>query len=612
MHSATVIAAEAGTPAGSRPAAFAVAALAGCAAVAVSVAIALSGAAGHPILVASARALIVGAPVAVGLYAWYRWPEERFGRVLVAAGAAWFVTTLAESDDATVYSIGRAAGWVTEVVLVYLTLAFPTGRLPTRTDRLLVAAIAVVVLVIYMPRLFVAREFEVPSPFTSCVHDCSANAFFVLDQEPALVDDVVRPVGVVMVFLVMTGVVLRLIQRRRAATPLTRRMLGPVVAVTAVRAGVLGVAIVARQIDSSARSIEVAAWLLALAIPVIALAFLAGLLRWRLFAGDALQQLTERVRDVSNAVTLRGAFADAFKDPTLEIVLPADGSDAGWLDSGGRPVTLPGPGTGRCVSEIRIGGRLVAALVHDEGLRARPELVRAGVAVAGVVLDNQRLAAHAEASIRELRRSRARLASSAVRERRRIERDLHDGAQQRLVALRIELEVAEDLIRGDPERGVARLHELETQLDDALEELRSLAHGVYPPLLADRGLDDGLRAAAERSAIPVELDLHDLGRYPPEIESAVYFCVLEALQNVLKHAGGAHRVVVCLDGSVPGELRFAVVDDGAGAAALSPGAGITNMKDRLAAVGGEVTLTSTVGVGTKVRGWAPVSPQADT
>jgi signal transduction histidine kinase len=612
MHSATVIAGEAGPPAGSRRVAFAVAGLAGCAAVAVSVAIALSGAASHPLLVASARALIIGAPVAVGLYVWYRRPEERFGRVLVAAGAAWFVTTLAESDDATIYTIGRAAGWVTEVVLVYLTLSFPAGRLPTRTDRLLVAAMGAVVLVMYMPRLLVARAFEVPSPFTSCVRDCPENAFFVLGREPAFVDDVVRPVGVVLVFLVMTAVVLRLRERRREATPLARRMLGPVVAVTAARAGVLGVAIVVRQFDSSVRSLEVVAWLLALAIPAIALAFLAGILRWRLFAGDALQRLTECVRDVPNAVTLRGAFADAFKDPTLEIVFPANGSDAGWLDSAGRPVTLPEPGTGRGVSEIRNDGRLVAALVHDKGLWARPELVRASVALAGVVLDNQRLAAQAEASMRELRRSRARLASSAVRERRRIERDLHDGAQQRLVALRIELEVAEGLIRSDPACGAARLHELEAALDDALEELRSLAHGVYPPLLADRGLDDGLRAVAERSAIPVELDLHDLGRYPPEIENAVYFCVLEALQNALKHAGGAHRVVVRLDGSVPGELRFAVVDDGAGVAALRQGAGITNMKDRLAAVGGEVTVTSTVGVGTQVRGRVPGSAQADT
>jgi signal transduction histidine kinase len=611
MHSATVIA-EPGTPAGSRRVAFAVAGLAGCAAVAVSVAIVVSGDASHPLLIASARALIVGAPVAVGLYAWYRRPEERFGGVLVAAGAAWFATTLAESDDATIYSIGRAAGWVTEVVLVYLTLSFPTGRLPTRTDRLLVGAMGAVVLVMYMPRLFVAREFEVPSPFTSCMRDCPENAFFALDREPAFIDGVVRPVGVALVFLVMTAVVLRLRKRRREATPLTRRMLGPVVAVTAARAGLLGVAIVVRHVDSSTRSVEVVAWLLALAIPAIALAFLAGLVRWRLFAGDALQRLTECVRDVPNAVTLRGAFADAFKDPTLEIVLPATGSDAGWLDSAGRPVTLPEPGTGRGVSEIRNDGRLVAVLVHDEGLWAWPELVRASVAVAGVVLDNQRLAAQAEASMRELRRSRARMASSAVRERRRIERDLHDGAQQRLVALRIELELAEDLIRTDPARGAARLHELEAELDDALEELRSLAHGVYPPLLADRGLDDGLRAVADRSAIPVELDLHELGRYPLEIENAVYFCVLEALQNVQKHAGGAHRAVVRLDGSSPGELRFAVVDDGAGVAALRPGVGITNMKDRLAAVGGEVTVTSTVGVGTHVRGRVPGSTQADT
>jgi signal transduction histidine kinase len=227
--------------------------------------------------------------------------------------------------------------------------------------------------------------------------------------------------------------------------------------------------------------------------------------------------------------------------------------------------------------------------------------------MASVALDNQRLTASAEVALRDIRRSRDRLAASAEEERRRIERDLHDGAQQRLVALRIELGLAEDLVGRDPEAAVLRLRRLERELDAALEDLRSLAHGVYPRVLADRGLFAALDGAARRVSLPVEVSADGVARYPPEVESAVYFCVLEAMQNVLKHAPNARRVVVELHGD-RSALRFSLRDDGPGApgGTIVPGAGITNMRDRLAAVGGEVDVVSTPRVGTVVRGRVPL------
>ena len=202
-----------------------------------------------------------------------------------------------------------------------------------------------------------------------------------------------------------------------------------------------------------------------------------------------------------------------------------------------------------------------------------------------------------------------RIAATAERERHRIERDLHDGAQQRLVALRIELELTEELVRTDPIGGIGRLRELGHDVDEALEELRSLAHGVYPPLLADRGLDEAIRIITARCPIPVQVDDHEVGRYKPEVESAVYFCVMEAVQNALKHAGGARRLVVRVDGGFPTQLRFSVRDDGAGSPddRIIAGAGVTNMRDRLDAVGGELTITSLRSVGTAVRGRIPVA-----
>jgi signal transduction histidine kinase len=579
-------------------------ACAGAIATVAAAAIALTGAASHPGLVALGRALIVGVPIAVGLYAHYRQPQERFGLVLVAAGAAWSVTTLAESRDETVYTLGRLAGWLSEVVLVYVFLSFPSGRLTARADRAIVAAMAVVAALFFLPLLLVAQDFVVPSPYTSCVDGCPGNAAFALEREPAFVDAIMRPLGAVLVLAVMIAVVARLHRRMRASTPLTRRMLAPVIAVAMARATALGVLIVARDLETGV-PVEAAAWLLALAVPAMALAVLAGLLRWRLFAERALQSLAECLRALPDAPTLRRAFADAFGDPTIEIVFPEQRGGR-WMDCWGRPVATPEPANGRAVSEVNRSGEVIAAIVHDEGLKARPELVRAGVSMAAVVLENQRLAAEAEAALRELQLSRARIASGAEQERRRIERDLHDGAQQRLVALRIELELAEDVVLRDPELGVQRLRELEHEVEEALEELRALAHGVYPPVLADRGLEHALRDVATRSKIRVDLVTHDIRRFSTEVEAAVYFCVLEAIQNAHKHATGARRIVVGLDGSTGNVLRFSVRDDGRGTAAIEEGAGITNLRDRLAAIGGAVDVTSRVGVGTVVRGYAPV------
>ena len=577
-------------------------ALAGAGAVAAAAALGYAGAAGQSGLTALARALIVGAPIAIGLYAWSRRPSERFGLLLAAVGGAWAVTTLAESPDPVAYTMGRTAGWLAELLVVYLVLCFPTGRLEEPADRRLVRAMTSVVAVFYLPQLVLAETFSLPSPFTSCTENCPANALFAFDSEPAFVQSVMRPVGAVLVLCVMTAVVLRLHRRMHRSTRLTRRMLAPVVAVAMARAAALGVAIVGRELDPDAWPVQLAAWLLALAVPAVAIAFLAGLLRWRLFAETALRRLAECLQALPDALTLRRAFAEAFGDPTVKIAFPESAPDR-WMDPSGRPAELPRPGSGRAVSEVHRHGTVVAAIVHDEGLLERPELLEAGASMAAVVLENQRLAAEAEAAMRELQRSRARIAAGAEHERRRIERDLHDGAQQRLVALRIELELAEDIVRSDPERGAERLRELEREVDEALEELRALAHGVYPPLLADRGLHDALREVAMRSRIRVDVVTHgDLGRFSTEVEAAVYFCVLEALQNVHKHATTARRVVVTLDAGVGDELRFVVRDDGAGAAVIDEGAGMTNMRDRLAAIGGDVVVASKPGIGTVVRG----------
>jgi signal transduction histidine kinase len=561
----------------------------------ISVAVTLSGAeADNPGLAAAGRALMVAAPVAVGCYAWYRRPGERFGPLLIAAGFGWFLTTLAESDDATLYSIGRVAGWLVELELVYLALSFPTGRLPERMDRVLVWAVAAAITVLYLPTALFADSYPVPAPYTSCQDACPGNAFFVLDSQPGFVDSVLRPLRELVTVVLFLAVTARLAVRVRGATHAMRRVLSPVLLVALARLFLLALAVAVRSADEDSPAVDVLTWAIALGLPAMSAGFFLGLLRGRLFSARALEQLGMRLHAGLDPPGLRTALAETLDDPSLGLAywIPLDGGR--WVDADGQPVELPVPGSGHCVTEVADGDRRIAAIVHDEALREQQDLIDAGAAYARIALDNQRLIANA-----------ARILATADGERRRIERDLHDGAQQRLVALRIELELTEELVREDPDTGLEKLHGLGGEIEATLEEIRSLARGVYPALLSDQGLAEALRAAALRAPMPATVEPDRIGRYPQDVESAVYFCCLEALQNASKHARGASRVIISLTHDET--LRFEVRDDGAGfdAEAAPRGAGLTNMRDRLGAIGGELTIASEPGRGAVVRGSVP-------
>jgi len=247
--------------------------------------------------------------------------------------------------------------------------------------------------------------------------------------------------------------------------------------------------------------------------------------------------------------------------------------------------------TGALARKGSRSGRIIAALAA---------LTAAGVAVCAA-------AAAVRDSLRSLRESRARVISSADRERQRIERDLHDGAQQSLVALRIRLELAIQLLDENPARARRLLTDLEAEVDDTLDEVRNLARGVYPHLLADQGLGGALKATALRSPVPTVVHSDGVGRYRPDIEAATYFCCLEAMQNAMKHAHTVKTIDVSLV-AVNGDLRFEVRDDGTGflLGDVMSGAGLTGMRDRLATVGGELAIRTAPGAGTSVSGTVPV------
>ena len=556
-------------------------------------------------LEATARALMVAAPILVGLYARRHPPFERFGILLVGAGALWFLTTLSGSRDEVAYSAGRVAAWLAEIAIVYLVLAYPSGRV-AGVDRWIVGAVALAVGVLFLPTALLVDHFPAPSVYMTCDTDCPANAFMVVSAEPALVEDVLRPLREVLIVALFAIAVVRLLWRVEHASRLLRRLLAPVVLAAILRLAALAFGLTSRAIDPQATATQISGWVIALALPALAFAFLAGLVRWRLFIAGAMERLAARVRAQHGPEHLRDALADAFRDPTLDVVYwLGNGQGGHWATSAGAPIDLAAAWPERSVTEVPDGGRRVAAILHDPALRADQAFIQSATSYAVMTFENHRLSVQSAALLNEVHESRARIQAAADGERRRIEHDLHDGAQQRLVTLRIKLELAAE--RSEQLNGTSAelLRGLGNEVEEALDELRSLARGIYPAPLA-RGLVEALRSAALQGAVPITVLATGVGRYSAEIETAAYFCCLEAMQNAAKHAQGATATVVDLFDN--GALLFEVRDDGPGfdPATVTRGVGFTSMHDRVAAVGGKLEIDSVPGRGTRVAATIPL------
>ena len=336
------------------------------------------------------------------------------------------------------------------------------------------------------------------------------------------------------------------------------------------------------------------------------LAFIAALVLARTYAGGALQTMVHELRTDSTLGSIERAVRSVLTDPSSRLAfwLP---ESRHYVDAAAHPVELPAPNGDASVHVFRSADRKpLVAIVHDPALDEDPELLEAAGEATVMALENRRLDEELRQAREALTLSERRLGAAVTDERKRIERDLHDGSQQRLVAIRIGLELARERAEGDPESH-ARLARLGEQLDHAVEELRGLVQGIYPSVLPDFGLRAALKAAAERSGVAVDLDLQETPRYPAHLEAGVYFACVEALQNAAKHAGpGAHvKLSLWTDA---GLVCFCVSDDGVG---FSPGAGpegsgLRNMADRLAALDGSFNLDTGPGKGTHVTGSVPV------
>jgi signal transduction histidine kinase len=556
-------------------------------------------------LEACARALAVAAPIGVGVYARRRPASARFGNLLVATGVAWFATTLSESSDPVLHSIGRIGGWCFEPLLIYTVLAFPAGRLRARADRRLVWASVAIVAALYLPSVLMVERFPEPSPWSTCSAGCPDNALLVLGSEPAFVDDLLRPVREILTVLLFAAVCVRLAQTLLSSSRLLRLTLAPVVAVAILRSAAFAAALLLRRVAPDTGVLQVTMWSLALVLPLLSGAFLLGLARWHLFVATAAQHLAGRLAGHPGPEALQSALAETFDDPQLEILYPSD--DGVWVTAAGEVASTPPPDSQRWLTGVYDDGHIIAGIVHDDALADESAFVDAARAYAILTLDNQRLGDEAAALLEEVRESRSRIQAGADDERRRLERDLHDGAQQRLVALRIKLELAAERIDVGDHRSAQVIRALGGEVDAALDEIRSLARGIYPSPLADRGLAEALRSAALQAALPATvLATNTRERYAREVESAAYFCCLEAMQNAAKHAQRARSLVIELTDD--GLLQFEVRDDGEGfdPDAVESGVGLTSMRDRLGAVGGDLHIVSSRGRGTRVVGRIPL------
>jgi len=301
---------------------------------------------------------------------------------------------------------------------------------------------------------------------------------------------------------------------------------------------------------------------------------------------------------------LRELLSDALRDRSLQVIYWLEDKQS-WVDSQGHPTQLPSADDhARAWTPVEREGRTVGAIVHDRTLGEDPELVRSVAAAAGLAIENERLEAQLRARVEELSTSRARIVEAGTAERRRLERNLHDGAQQRLVALSLSMRLALAKLRSDPDTAERLLGSAQEELTRALEELRELARGIHPAVLSDRGLKAALEALAGRSPVPVELAGTPRERLPPPVEAAAYFVVAEALTNVVKYANASQAVVSVSRAN--GRAVVEVVDDGVGGADPGRGSGLRGLADRVSALDGRLELRSPEGAGTLLRAEIPV------
>jgi signal transduction histidine kinase len=537
-----------------------------------------------------AVSLLVGwSFVASGLVAWERRPDNVTGKVMVATGFAWFAHELVWTEQPLPWTLGQLLESTYLLGVGFLLVSFPDGRLHTAAERWVVATAVLIIGPLQVAWLLLGY-----GDARGCA--CPENVLQIADA-PAASEAIVRVQQWLGAALAVATIAL-LSRRWRGASPSRRLAIAPVLVTGAVVFALMIPWTLNDALDEPLDDWPDVA--LQLALAAVPVAFLIGLLRTRLARGAVADLMVELGGEIAPGM-LRAALARALRDPSLTVAYwLADGRR--YVDAEGRALTLP-DGEERAVTEVQRGGRRIAALVHDPALADEPELVASAGAAAGLALENERLQAELRAHLEELRASRERIVEAAQDERRRIERDLHDGTQQRLVSIAMTLGLADSRLDRNPVGARSLLDEARASLTVALRELRELSHGIHPGILTERGLREALKELAYGARLPLELDVGLSQRLPDRVEAAAYFVVSEALTNIAKHAE-ASTVRVRVQ-RTDGRAVVEIADDGVGGADTAHGSGLRGLADRVDALGGRLQVESPPGRGTVVHAEIP-------
>jgi signal transduction histidine kinase len=518
--------------------------------------------------------------IACGLVLWRLRPDNRTGPLLALAGFLWTIAGIRAYGNRWAFGVGECFDGAQDLVLAHLLIAYPTGRLANRWLRALVIA----GYGIFAVHVLMTMTMDMPERF---------NAFAV--WHAPTVHSSLDAINTVAAIAYTAAAIAIIGARWLTAGAGRRRVLGPVLLATLLLAVTIAADVSMTGIAGSEPGIvffpPVVARLL------IPLAFLFGLARARLdrvAVGDLVLEL-----DSSGPGTMEAALARALHDPGLRVGYRLADRDE-FVDAEGRPLTLPIDGSDQAVTYVGRGAVQLAAIVHERALLEHPELIDAVSAAVRLALDNDRLHAQLRNQLRELRASRARLARTADSERRRLERDLHDGAQQRLLALGLALNMLRARVQDDESSQL--LAEAETELSAAVRELRELARGIHPAILTDQGLAAAARTLATRSPVPVEVVANG-SRFPPAVETAGYYVIAESLTNIARYAGAGRAWIEI--GDSDGTALIQVRDDGIGGADAQRGTGLAGLADRVGALNGRLLVDSMPGGGTTVRAEIP-------
>jgi len=548
-------------------------------------------------------AIVVIGTVAAVLYWLTHRPGNRIAVLLLAYAAAAAGLSLQGASSPLLHSIGVLCDAPMFLLGWWLVFAFPHGRLGGPLERVLLTAVAVAILTSFLPWFFFSPAVSGGAPLAGCTTACPENALMIADR-PSIADGFGTAEEYYLVLLGAAIAVGLLVLFLRAASP-RRRALLPVYSPAVLLAVPLVVFHAAELglLDLGAQTDRTIGWFVSIGRTTLSLGFLVAIAQTAIFAGLALRTIMSRVGHGQDAAHLRAAVADALDDPQLELAVEVD-ANGSFVDTKGDPLEVEHRSRDRSATPFHHRGHVAGYIVHDSALATDPELLQAAGQAVLLALESGRLETELQSQIEALQRSRDRIVAAGETERRRIERDLHDGAQQRLMGIQVKLALAAEQT---PDADLAeRLDAIRRDVDDAVEELRTLSHGIYPSVLLERGVADALRSIAMTAPLGIRVTDDGLGRCAASIETAIYFCTLEAIQNTIKHAGPGARVAVILRRRT-GCIEFAISDDGRGMDEGAPtdGVGLVSMQDRIGAVGGELEIASAPGHGTTVRGTVP-------